>query len=43
LFEDPGAKLYSAATVALEIGDMLVIGSVADRGLVVCKRSEAAT
>lgn len=43
LFEDPAAKLYSAATVALEIGDMLVIGSVADRGLVVCKRSEAAT
>ncbi len=43
LFDDPAAKLYSAATVALEIGEILVIGSVADRGLVVCKRSEAAT
>jgi hypothetical protein len=43
LFEDASAKLFSAATAALEIGDTLVIGSVADRGLVVCKRSETAS
>lgn len=43
LFEDRRAKLFSAATAALEEGGLLVIGSVADSGLVVCKRSEAAS
>ncbi len=43
LFEDPDAQLFSAATAALEIDNLLIIGSVADQGLVVCKRGESAS
>ena len=43
LFDDPDATLFSAASVAMEEGGVLVIGSALDRGLVVCKRSDAAS
>ncbi|MFZ5617940.1 MAG: hypothetical protein ACOZAA_11555 [Pseudomonadota bacterium] len=42
LFEDRRAKLFSAATAAVEEEGLLAIGSVADSGLVVCKRSNEA-
>lgn len=41
LFDDPKAALISAATAAVYTDDLLVIGSVIDPGLVVC-RSETA-
>ena len=40
LFSDPDAELVAAATAAIFTEDLLVIGSVIDDGLVVC-RSEA--
>ena len=36
LFDDPKAKLISAATVAVDAGDDLVLGSVIDDGIVFC-------
>ncbi len=39
LFDDPKATLMSSATAAILTGDMLVIGSVIDAGLVVCTKS----
>ncbi len=43
LFEDPKGQTFSAASAAVEKEGLLVIGSALDRGLVVCKRSEAAS
>lgn len=43
LFEDPDAKLISAASAAIEEEGVLVIGSALDRGIVVCQRSDAAS
>ena len=43
LFDDPKATLMSAASAAIEEEGVLVIGSALDRGLVVCKRSDAAS
>jgi hypothetical protein len=37
LFDDPDGAVFSAASVALEWKDKLVIGSVTDEGLLVCK------
>ena len=37
LFDDPKATLISAATAAVRAGDLLIIGSVIDPGLVVCR------
>lgn len=39
LFDDPSGKLFSAATVAVETQDALIMGSVVDAGLLVCRRS----
>ncbi len=41
LFDDPKAELLSAATAAVLTQDILVIGSVADAGLVVCRQEAA--
>jgi hypothetical protein len=43
LFDDPGGKVISAASVGLEAEGMLVIGSSVDRGIAVCKRSDKAS
>lgn len=43
LFEDPEARLFSAASAAIEEDGVLVIGSTLDRGLLVCNRSDAAS
>lgn len=43
LFDDPKGQLFSAASVAIEQEGVLVIGSALDRGIVVCKRSKAAS
>lgn len=40
LFDDPEAELISAASAAIEVEGMIVIGSALDRGLVVCRRGE---
>lgn len=37
LFDDPAARLYSAATVAVSWRGSLILGSVLDNGLLVCK------
>ena len=37
LFDDPKAKVFSAATAAVETGAGLVAGSVTDEGLMVCR------
>ncbi len=37
LFDDPSGALFSAATVAIEWREKLIIGSVTDEGLLVCK------
>lgn len=37
LFDDPGGKLFSAATVAVQTKDGLALGSVTDEGLLVCR------
>lgn len=37
LFDDPDAKLISAATAAIATNGMLIIGSVIDPGIVVCR------
>ena len=37
LFDDPGGRLFSAATVAVETDHRLVVGSVTDEGLLVCE------
>lgn len=37
LFDDPSGKVFTAATVAAEIDGKLVMGSVTDAGLLVCK------
>lgn len=39
LFDDISGALFSAATVAIESAGALVLGSVTDEGLLVCKRS----
>jgi hypothetical protein len=39
LFDDPRGALFSAATAAVEADGVLVAGSVADQGLLVCRRS----
>ncbi|MEO1001460.1 MAG: hypothetical protein AAFW69_12805, partial [Pseudomonadota bacterium] len=36
LFDDPRGRLYSAATVAAQQGDRLVIGSVTEDALLIC-------
>ncbi|HBK91204.1 MAG TPA: hypothetical protein DDZ68_05995 [Parvularcula sp.] len=41
LFDDPKNALISAATVAIRTADLLVIGSVIDAGLVVCRERPA--
>ncbi len=41
LFDDPGAERISAATAAIHTGELLVIGSVIDSGLVVCRDETA--
>lgn len=43
LFDDPRGRLFSAASAAIEEEGVLVIGSALDRGVVVCKRSKAAS
>lgn len=43
LFDDPKGRLFSAASAAIEEEGVLVIGSALDRGIVVCKRSKAAS
>lgn len=40
LFDDPGGRVFAAATVAAEIGGHLIAGSVTDSGLLVCKAGE---
>ncbi|MDZ7627928.1 MAG: hypothetical protein U5J99_05895 [Parvularculaceae bacterium] len=42
LFDDPKASLISAASAAVLSADALIIGSVLDRGLVVCRKDPAA-
>lgn len=37
LFDDPDAELFSAATVAVDLGNRLVAGSVTDEGLLICQ------
>ena len=37
LFDDPSGKLFSAATVGLETGQGLIVGSVTDEGVLVCR------
>ena len=37
LFDDPSGDLFSAATVAVETADGLILGSVTDAGLLVCR------
>ena len=37
LFDDPSGALFSAATVAVETSDGLVVGSVTDEGVFVCR------
>jgi len=36
LFDDPSGKLFSAATVAVETREGLIVGSVTDKGVLVC-------
>lgn len=36
LIDDPGGRLFSAATIGVMLGDRLVAGSVRDAGLMVC-------
>ena len=38
LFEDRTGRLFSGATVAVERGDMLIVGSATDEGLLVCEK-----
>jgi len=38
LFEDATGDTFSAATAAVKVGDILIIGSVADRGFLVCSK-----
>lgn len=37
LFDDPTGALFSAATVALQTDDLLILGSAFDEGLLVCR------
>ena len=37
LFDDPSGKLFSAATVGLETRQGLIVGSVTDEGILVCR------
>ena len=39
LFDDPKGALFSAATVGVETKDGLVVGSVTDRGVLVCRET----
>lgn len=41
LFDDPQAKIFSAATGAVEIGEMLVAGSAVDQGLLICEAGQS--
>jgi hypothetical protein len=41
LFDDPTGKVFSAATVAVEREGALILGSVLEEGLLVCRRSSA--
>jgi len=36
LFNDPTGALFSAATVGVDVGELLILGSVTDSGLLVC-------
>ena len=38
LFDEPHGKTFSAATVGVDLADGLVLGSVTDQGLLVCKK-----
>ncbi len=40
LFSDRSGKTFSAATSAVMLGDWLIAGSVADAGVLVCKRTK---
>lgn len=40
LFDDPSGALFSAASVAVQTAGKLVLGSVGDRGLLVCAAQE---
>ena len=42
LFDDPSAKLFSAASAAIEEDGLLIAGSALDRGVLVCSGSAAA-
>lgn len=39
LFDDPGGRLFSAATIAVETSFGLVAGSVTDEGVLVCREA----
>ena len=39
LFDDPTGKLFSAATVAVETPKGLVVGSVTDKGVLICQKT----
>lgn len=41
LFDDPSGKLFSAATVAVETTEGMIVGSVTDEGVLVCRSAEA--
>ncbi|MEL6111479.1 MAG: hypothetical protein AAFR20_01630 [Pseudomonadota bacterium] len=41
LFDDPAGAYFQAATIAVETKTLLVLGSVTDRGLMVCGASDA--
>lgn len=43
LYDDPKARLLSAASASVEEEGVLVIGSALDRGIVVCERSDIAS
>ncbi|MEM9061882.1 MAG: hypothetical protein AAGD13_15590 [Pseudomonadota bacterium] len=38
IFDDPGGEVFSAATSAIETEKLLIAGSVADDGILVCQR-----
>lgn len=40
LFDDPGGDLMSAATVGLMVGEVLLMGSATDSGLLVCESGQ---
>ncbi|MEL6506167.1 MAG: hypothetical protein AAFR29_00910 [Pseudomonadota bacterium] len=40
LFEDPAGKHFQAATIAISADGLLILGSVTDRGLMVCEADQ---